>query len=85
MEYKLNSNFSYYVDIFHIKLINMKEHKQLTLRYPDAAIFALLIKKYAHSKMVNMISEIAHVTTEHAEGLISDTIKMLKKHDVLGK
>jgi hypothetical protein len=85
MNYKLNPDFSYCVDVFDIKLINMKEHKQLTLKYPDAAVFALLINKYEPGKIINMISEIAHVTPKHAEGIINDTIDMLKENNVFKK
>lgn len=83
MDLKLNSDFLYCVDIFDIKLINSKEHLQITLRYPDAAIFALIVHGYSYDTMVEMMTSIAHVTKSHAAGLIGDTINLLKENKVL--
>ena len=83
MNYKLNSDYSYCVDMFDIKLINMKERKQLTLKYPEAAVYALMIKGYAYTDMIRLMAEIAFVTRSHAESLVNDTMKMLQKYDII--
>jgi hypothetical protein len=83
MEYQLNQDFLYSVDIFDIKLINAKKHVQLTLKYPDAAVFALIVHGYSFDTMVRMMTSIAHVTQSHAEDLIKDTVIMLRENHVL--
>ncbi|MBN2215683.1 MAG: hypothetical protein JW723_15750 [Bacteroidales bacterium] len=85
MNYKLNSGYSYCVDMFDIKLINMKARKQITLRYPDAAVYALMLKGYAYTDMVRMMAEIALVTKSHAEKLVNDTMNMLQEYNVIEK
>ena len=83
MTYLFNFNFSYCVDIEDIKLIDQRKNKILTLTYPSAAIFDLLIKKYPKITMIRMISKIGLLTETHAEYLIGETIDFLVKNHVL--
>jgi len=82
MKYQLNKDFTWSVDIFDIKLINTKEHCQLKLKYPDAAIFALKHDGYAGQKLIHMVSKIAHTTEKHAEEMIRDVLNMLIENQV---
>ena len=83
MKYKLNTDFSWCVDMYDIKLINVKEHRQIVLKYPDAAIFALIHNGYTHRKMIYMVSKIAHTSEKHAEEMISDVLDVLKESKVV--
>ena len=83
MAFQFNSDFSYNVDIQDIKLVHLKENKQLTLAYPEAAIFDLLIKGYPYKTMIRMMKQITLLTETHAENLIRDTIDFLIQHNVL--
>jgi len=83
MTYHLNTDFSYAVDIQDIKLIDNSNDKLITLRYPEAAIFDLLIKQYSYKTMIRMLSKIGLMTDSHAENLIGDTIDFLVKNHVL--
>lgn len=83
MTYHLNTDFSYCVDIQNIKLIDQRKNKMITLRYPEAAIFDLLIKQYSHKTMVRMLSKIGLMTESHAENLIGDTIDFLVQNYML--
>lgn len=83
MKYQLNTDFSWCVDMYDIKLINTKEHCQVILKYPDAAIFALIQSGYTHQKLIQMVSKIAHTTEKQAEDMISDVIDVLKESKVV--
>lgn len=83
MTYYLNPDFSYAVDIQDIKLIDNSNGKLITLNYPEAAIFDLLIKQYPHKMMIRMLSKIGLMTDSHAENLIRDTIDFLVQNNVL--
>lgn len=83
MIYHFNADFSYCVDIQDIKLIDQRKNKVLTLNYPAAAIFDLLIRQYPHKKMIQMISKIGLLTETHAENLIGETIDFLVQNRVL--
>ncbi|HEX9971240.1 MAG TPA: hypothetical protein VGD14_04140 [bacterium] len=83
MTYHLNTDFSYCVDIQDIKLIDKKNNKMITLNYPEAAIFDLLIKQYPHKTLIRTLSKIGLLTEIHAENLIGDTIDFLVQNNVL--
>ncbi len=83
MRYRFNADFSYCVDIQDVKLVDKKGKKVLTLHYPEAAIFDLLIKRYPHNTMIRMMAHIGLLTETHAENLIRDTIDFLVQHRVL--
>jgi len=83
MKYKLNTDFSWCVDMYDIKLINTKEHCQIILKYPDAAIFALMHSGYKYQKLIHMVSKITHTTEKHAEEMISDVLDVLKESKVV--
>ncbi|MCI0493525.1 hypothetical protein L0Z72_00850 [candidate division KSB1 bacterium] len=83
MTYHMNPDFSYAVDIQDAKLIDNTNGKLITLRYPEAAIFDLLIKQYSHKTMVRMLSKIGLMTDSHAENLIGDTIDFLVQNNVI--
>ncbi len=69
------------MDIQDIKLID--KSKMITLSYPAAAIFDLLIKQYPHKTMIKMISKIGLYTESHAESIVGDTLDFLIQHNVL--
>lgn len=83
MKYQLNKDYSWCVDMYDIKLINATEHCQLILRYPDAAIFALIHDGYKYQKLIQMVSKIAHTTEKHAEEMIGDVLDMLIENKVI--
>ncbi len=83
MRYRFNTDFSYCVDIHDIKLIDKRDKKMITINYPEAAIFDLLIKQYSHKTMIKMISKIGLLTETHAENLIGETIDFLVQNNVL--
>jgi hypothetical protein len=83
MTYHINSDISYCVDIQDIKLIDNRNNRMLTLNYPEAAIFDMLIKQYPHKTMIRMLSKIGLLTETHAENLICDTIDFLVQNNVL--
>lgn len=83
MKYQFNADFSYCVDTQNIKLMDKSKSKMITLNYPEAAIFDLLIKQYPYKTMIRMISKIGLMTENHAENLICDTIDFLVQQHVL--
>lgn len=83
MTYRFNSDISYCVDLHDIKLTDKGNGRLITLNYPEAAIFDLLIKQYPHTTMIRMISKIGLLTETHAENLIGDTIDLLVRNQVL--
>ena len=83
MDYHLNDDFSYCVNIQDIQFINHNEHLYFTLHYPEAAIFDLIFKGYGKKSMVRMMTKIALVSETHAEDLIRDTINILIENKVI--
>ena len=83
MGYYLNTDFSYCVDIFDIKLIAKNSSQALTINYPEAAVFDMFIKQYSHKKMVFLLSKTALLNESHAEMLLFDTIKFFVQNNIL--
>jgi hypothetical protein len=83
MKYKLNPDFSYYIDLYDIIIINKKTQTQLVIKYPDAAVLALMLKNYPYPKIIRMISKIALVTPKHAEGLTKDSLTFFTNNNIL--
>ncbi|MBN1997921.1 hypothetical protein JW935_10240 [candidate division KSB1 bacterium] len=83
MDFQLNSDCSYCVDIADIQFIDHTNNIQFRLPYPQAVVFDLLLKGYSKDTMVRMICKIALVMEAHAQNLIQDTITELKNKAIL--
>jgi hypothetical protein len=82
MTYTFNPDIVYCVELHDVKLFNKKTNQSLTLNYPEAAIFDLLVKEYPHLTMIRMLSKIGFMTESHAESLLNDTLDFLMQHNV---
>lgn len=83
MTYRFNSDILYCVDIQNIQMIDKLNRKVITLFYPEAAIFDLLMKQYPCEIMIRMLSKIGLMTETHAEDLIRDTIDFLVQNNII--
>ena len=75
------SNISYVVNMYDIQIIDRQTNQAITLGYPEAAVFDLLIKEYPCEKIIQMISYIVHCAKSHAESILNDTLnKLIQKN-----
>jgi len=83
MNYRLNPNCLYCVELRHIQIIDRVNARQLALEYPKAAVFDLIIKQVPEPTLVRMIAKIALVTESHARKIIHDTIDELVQNEII--
>jgi hypothetical protein len=83
--YHCSSHVSWTVEINGIILINQKIGKSHFLDYPKAAVWALMSRGYAFSKIVRMLSLITAIDTVTAHKLLLATVTELAQLGFLTK
>jgi hypothetical protein len=71
------------VEIDTIRLINRRSGAVCRLGYPEAAVWDLLSRGYAHEDLVRLLGVIASVDLSEAEQLVLRTVKDLAEKGFL--
>ena len=82
VKYLLNPEIRYYVNISGIQLDDKKGHV-VSLDYPEAAVFDLLLKKLPDEKIISMLSKIYPGNSSDPVKIFSDTVDLLVKHKII--
>jgi len=83
--YIIHPDVSYCVDVFDIKLYHALRNASITLPYPQAAVWDMLVKQIPRVKMIDRLSKIGCMTAAHAEQVLGETLDYLLAEQLLMK
>jgi hypothetical protein len=81
----IHPDVAYCVDVFDIKVYHGLLNISITLSYPRAAVWDMLVKETAQAKMIELLSKIGCMTADHAEAVLSDTLEYLVSEQLVIK
>ena len=85
INYSCHPKVTWVVESHGLLLIHHSLNKNLTLHYPDAAVWDLISQGFAHSRMVYLLAKIASTEQSEAAIIIRDCLEKLTKQGFLLK